>query len=141
MKEKIDKNNQQKESVIYQVKSGKIEFRGDFKRDTIWGTQKQITDLFDVDRTVITRHINNILKDKEVKEKSNVQKMHIAKSDKPVKLYSLDIILAVGYRTNSSSVKDIHKSGLDKVFEFAMIIVVNLTAFLCFGKRRQFFYI
>jgi len=103
------KNNQQKELIIYQAKSGKIEFRGDFKRDTIWGTQKQITDLFDVDRTVITRHINNILKDKEVKEKSNVQKMHIAKSDKPVKLYSLDIILAVGYRTNSAKAIEFRK--------------------------------
>ena len=58
--------------------------------------------LFEKDRTVITRHINNILKDKEVDEKSNVQKMHFPNSDKPVKLYSLDIILAVGYRTNSA---------------------------------------
>ncbi|MDX9757320.1 MAG: RhuM family protein, partial [Sulfurimonas sp.] len=47
-------------------------------------------------------HINNIFKDNEVDEKSNMQKMHIANSDKPVSFYSLDIVLAVGYRTNSS---------------------------------------
>ncbi len=61
------------------------------------------------DRTVITRHINNILKDSEVDEKSNVQKMHIANSDKPVKFYSLDIILAVGYRTNSAKAIKFHQ--------------------------------
>ncbi len=82
--------------VIYQAKNGKIEFRGDFERDTIWGTQKQIADVFDIDRSVVTRHINKIMQDGEVEQKSNVQKMHIANSDKPVNVYSLDVILAVG---------------------------------------------
>jgi len=40
------------------------------------------------------------LKDEEVDEKSNVQKMHIANSDKPVNLYSLDVVFAIGYRTD-----------------------------------------
>jgi len=93
---------QQKQLMIYQAKSGRIEFRGDFKRDTVWGTQQQIAEVFNIDRTVATKHINKILKDKEIDGKSNVQKMHIANSDKPIKLYSLDVILAVGYRTNSS---------------------------------------
>ncbi len=87
--------------VIYQAKSGAIELRGDFTRDTIWATQSQIADVFRTERSVITKHINNIFKDGEISEKSNVQKMHIAHSDKPTKLYSLDIVLAVGYRTNS----------------------------------------
>lgn len=94
--------NQQNQLVIYQTKGGKIEFRGDFDHDTVWGTQQQIAKLFNTDRTVVTKHINKILRDKEIDEKSNVQKMHIANSDKPVKFYSLDVILAVGYRTNSS---------------------------------------
>ena len=54
------KNNQQKELIIYQAKSGKIEFRGDFKRDTIWASQKQIAEVFEIDRSVITKHIRNI---------------------------------------------------------------------------------
>ena len=74
--------------VIYQAKNGQIEFRGDFERDTIWGTQKQIADVFDIDRSVVTRHINKIMQDGEVEQKSNVQKMHIANSDKPVNFYS-----------------------------------------------------
>lgn len=75
----------------------------DPKSDTVWARQEQIADLFDIDRTVATRHINNILKSGEIGEKSNVQKLHIANSDKPVKYYSLDMILAVGYRTNSGN--------------------------------------
>jgi len=90
-----------KEVIIYQSKSGKIEFRGELKKDTIWGTQKQIAELFNISQPVVSRHINNIFKDKEIDKKSNMQKMHIAFSDKPVTFYSLDMILSVGYRTNS----------------------------------------
>ncbi len=87
---------------IVKFVDGEIEVVTRFDGETVWLTQEEISKLFQKDRTVITRHINNILKDKEVDEKSNVQKMHFAHSDKPVKLYSLDIILAVGYRTKSS---------------------------------------
>ncbi|KKQ20868.1 MAG: hypothetical protein US34_C0003G0014 [Candidatus Nomurabacteria bacterium GW2011_GWC2_36_9] len=95
---KEDKNNK---IVIYQTKNGALELRGDVKSDTIWATQAQIALVFNVERSVITKHINNLLKDKEINEKSNVQKMHIANSDKPVAFYSLDVILSIGYRTNS----------------------------------------
>ena len=90
-----------KRLVIYQAPSGAIEFRGDFGKETIWATQAQIVGLFGVDQSVVSRHIKNIFKDGEVLEKSNMQKMHIANSDKPVVMYSLDVILGVGYRTNS----------------------------------------
>lgn len=86
--------------VIYE--NGNVELKATVEGDTIWLRQNQIAEIFEKERTVVTRHINNILKDKEVDEKSNVQKIHIANSDKPVKFYSLDIVLAVGYRTNSS---------------------------------------
>ena len=87
--------------VIYQAPSGAIEFRGDISHETIWATQAQIVDLFNVDQSVVSRHVNNIFRDGEIDPKSNMQKMHIANSDKPVVLYSLDVILSVGYRTNS----------------------------------------
>jgi len=86
--------------IIYE--NGDLELKVEFDNETIWLTQAELVKLFDKDQSVISRHINNIFKDKEVDEKSNMQKMHIANSDKPVKLYSLDIVLAVGYRTNSS---------------------------------------
>lgn len=86
--------------VIYE--DGNVALQVKFDGETIWLRQDQIADIFGKSRTVITKHINNILKEEEVDEKSNVQKMHIANSDKPVKFYGLDIILAVGYRTNSA---------------------------------------
>ncbi len=89
------------EIIIYQAKSGAIELRGDFARETIWATQAQIVNLFGVDQSVVSRHIKNIFRDGEIEEKSNMQKMHNANSDKPIISYSLDVILGVGYRTNS----------------------------------------
>jgi prophage maintenance system killer protein/prophage antirepressor-like protein len=93
--------NNNLEVIIYQGKNGEVKLNADFSGETIWATQSQIADVFDIDRTRITRHIANIFTDKEVDEKSNVRKTHFANSDKPVNLYSLDIVLAVGYRTNS----------------------------------------
>jgi prophage maintenance system killer protein len=95
--------NEPKELSVYQAPNGAIELKVDAKTETIWATQAQISKLFDVDRTSVTRHIKNILDNGEVDSESNVQKMHIANSDKPVATYNLDIILAVGYRANSGS--------------------------------------
>ncbi|MDF1883685.1 virulence protein RhuM/Fic/DOC family protein [Sulfurimonas sp. SAG-AH-194-C21] len=94
---------------IYSDENGNSQLEVNLEGDSVWLSQKQITQIFDKDRTVITKHINNILKDNEVDEKSNVQKMHIANSDKLVKFYSLDIILAVGYRTNSKKAIEFRK--------------------------------
>ena len=89
-------------SNIVLYNDGELELKVSLNEEMIWLRQDEISLLFDVDRTSVTKHINKILQDNEVEENSNVQKMHFANSDKPVKIYSLDIILAVGYRTNSS---------------------------------------
>jgi death-on-curing family protein len=89
------------EIEIYKTTDGQTEIEVKFQEDTAWLTQGQITELFLRDRTVITKHINNVFKEGELEEKSNVQKMHIANSDKPVSLYSLDVVISVGYRVNS----------------------------------------
>jgi prophage antirepressor-like protein len=90
------------ESNIVVYNDGEIELKVSVNNETIWLTQAQLCNIFEKDQSVISRHINNIFKDNEVDEKSNMQKMHIANSDKPVSFYNLDIVLAVGYRTNSS---------------------------------------
>ncbi len=88
------------EIILYQPdEEVKLEVR--LEEDTVWLTQAQITELFQRDRTVITRHINNVFSEKELEEKSNVHFLHIANSDKPIKLYSLDVIISVGYRVKS----------------------------------------
>lgn len=90
------------EILIYEGHNNEFEINVRFEGETVWLRQEEIAKLFGRDRTVITRHINNIFKDKEVDKKSNVQFLHIPNSDKPVAFYSLDVILAVGYRTNSA---------------------------------------
>jgi len=80
-------------TVVY--KNGEIELDISVEDETVWLTQKQIAEIFQKDQSVISRHINNIFKDGEVDEKSNMQKMHIANSDKPVSFYSLDIVFDI----------------------------------------------
>ena len=98
-KKKVKKNS---EIAIFKDSKGDIDFRIDPSKQTLWATQAQIVDLFRIDQSVVSKHISNIFKDREVDKKRNMQKMHNANSDKPVNTYSLDIVLAVGYRTNSA---------------------------------------
>ena len=69
--------------------------------ETVWLNQEQIVQLFQRDQSVISRHIRNVFNEGELDEKSNMQKMHIPNSDKPVAFYSLDVIISVGYRVKS----------------------------------------
>ena len=89
------------EIVLFETKDKEISLRVPIIGETVWLTQTQMTDLFHVDRSVITRHINNVFKENELRKESNVQKMHIANSDKPVQFYSLEVIISVGYRVKS----------------------------------------
>ncbi|MBI3794842.1 MAG: virulence protein RhuM/Fic/DOC family protein [Nitrospinae bacterium] len=91
--------------LIYQSKSGGIELKGDFQKDTLWASQAQIADIFGVERSVVTKHVRNILSDKELDGRSVCAKFaHTAEDGKTyqVQCYNLDVILAVGYRTNSA---------------------------------------
>ena len=100
---KNEKNNFKKgEIIIYKTSKNEVELKVRFKNESVWLRQNEIALLFGKERSVITKHINKIFADKEIDKKTNVQKMHIPNSDKPVEFYSLDMILAVGYRANSS---------------------------------------
>ncbi len=96
MDQQISKGN----VVIYQSPSGP-DIQVKLEQDSVWLTQKQMSELFNTERSVITKHLRNIFDSGELEEKSNVQKMHIASSDKPVAFYNLDAIISVGYRVNS----------------------------------------
>ena len=99
MKEKEIKKG---EIIIYKSAKGpEIEVK--LENEMIWLTQGQVSRLFNVERSVITKHFRNIFETGELSEKSNVQKMHIPNSDKPVSFYNLDAIISVGYRVNSKS--------------------------------------
>ncbi len=97
MTEQINKG----EIIIYKPQAG-AELQVRIEGDTVWVTQAQLAALFQTDRTSVGKHIKNIINSSELSEKSNVQFLHIANSDKPVKFYDLDFIISVGYRVNSS---------------------------------------
>jgi len=86
---------------IYKSKDNKIELQVQMDADTVWLSQEQLVLLFERDQSVISRHINNAFAEKELDKKSNMQKMHIANSDKPVAFYNLDVIISIGYRVKS----------------------------------------
>ena len=87
--------------AIYQTADGQTRVEVRLQDETIWLRQEQMSELFGRERSVITKHIRNVFIEGELDEKSNVQNLHIAGSDKPVKFYSLDVIISVGYRVKS----------------------------------------
>lgn len=90
--------------VMFQTKSGAIELRGDFRTETLWATQAQISEVFDVQRPAVTKHLQNIFKTGELIEKSVCSILEHTAADGKVyetQYYNLDAIIAVGYRINS----------------------------------------
>jgi hypothetical protein len=92
--------NNRGEIILYQPDNS-IQLEVRVENETVWLTQAQMVMLFERERTIITKHINNIFKERELDEESNVQFLHIANSDKPVKIYNLDVIISIGYRVKS----------------------------------------
>ena len=88
------------EIVILETEDKSLSLQVKMEDETVWLTQAQMIELFDRDQSVISRHIKNVFKE-ELDEKSNMHFLHIANSDKPVALYSLDVIISVGYRIKS----------------------------------------
>lgn len=104
--------------TIYEGGTGQVELRFDEERETIWATQAQMEELFVVGQSVISEQIGNIFQDGELDEISNMQKMDIAGSTKPVTTYTLDVILSVGYRVNSVAATKFRRWATQKLSEF-----------------------
>ena len=89
------------ELIIFENQGVKLEVN--VKDETVWLTQAQMSQLFGRDIGVISRHLKNIFEEGELDEESNLQKMQIANSDKPVNFYNLDVIISIGYRVKSKN--------------------------------------
>ena len=88
--------------VIYATEDGSTNLQVKFEKDTVWLTQAQMSDLFQKDQSVIARHISNVFKEGELEKESNMQILHNTLSKyKPTSVYSLDVIISVGYRVKS----------------------------------------
>jgi prophage maintenance system killer protein len=87
--------------ALYQSQDG-INLTIQFANETVWLSQEQLALLFERDQSVISKHIKNVFTEGELDKESNMQKMHIANSDKPVALYNLEVLIALGYRVKST---------------------------------------
>lgn len=79
-----------------------VGLRIDQSTKEIWATQSEIASLFETSQSNISQHLKNIFEEGELDQDSNIRKSNIASSAKPVALYSLDVIISVGYRVSSS---------------------------------------
>ena len=87
------------EIIIFEDIDIKLEVN--IKDETVWLTQAQMSELFDKNQRTVSEHILNIFKEGELDEKSTTGISGNAISDKPVKIYNLDVIISVGYRVKS----------------------------------------
>jgi|SRR3990167_575882 len=93
--------------VIFQAKSGAIELSVDAQKETVWANLQQIADVFGVDKSGISRHINNIFESGELNKKATVAKNATVQKEgnrevlRDMEYFNLDLILSVGYRVNS----------------------------------------
>jgi prophage maintenance system killer protein len=96
-----------KEIIVHQTKNGSLELQGDFNTETIWANIQQIADLFETDKSGISRHIRNIYESGELEQKATVAKNATVQFEgkrrvsRTIEYYNLDLILSVGYRVNS----------------------------------------
>lgn len=100
-----DKENISSDIILYSDENGNIKVEVLFREETFWLNQKKIAELFQIDRSVITKHIKNIFAEKELNGNSVSAKIaHTAGDGKTysVQFYNLDAIIAVGYRVNNS---------------------------------------
>lgn len=100
----MDENNLQvtnHDFLIYRDSTGDIKVNVMLINNDLWLTQNLIAELFGVARSTITEHITNIFNEGELDKNNTVGKTDIINSKKPVKIYNLDVIIAVGYRVNS----------------------------------------
>mgnify|MGYP002625669407 CR=1 FL=1 len=87
--------------VLFESEDQAIQLSVEVAEKTVWLTQGQMAELFGRSISAISRHIANAVNEGEINEKSNLQKMQIPSSDRPVTLYDLDVIISVGYRVKS----------------------------------------
>lgn len=114
MKERKKGKSNKGKIEIYKNKKG-IELKVHLKNETIWLSLNQIAELFNTDKSGISRHISNIYKSEELNKNSTVAKIATVqkegkrKVEREIEYYNLDVIIAVGYRVNSKQATQFRK--------------------------------
>ncbi|MCL2529003.1 MAG: virulence RhuM family protein [Coriobacteriia bacterium] len=103
----IDSGNSPSRFILYTDLRGKIEIEVYFADESMWMTQKQMGELFEVDRSVVTKHLANVYSEGEIEKSSTSAKFAQVQLEgnrevtRAVEYYNLDAIISVGYRVNS----------------------------------------
>lgn len=92
-----------REITLFESADGEVRVDVILQDETVWLTQEQMAELFGRERTVITKHINNVFKEGELEKEGYVQNLHITSEvgGRPVTVYNLDVVISVGYRIKS----------------------------------------
>lgn len=87
--------------VLFESNDQEVTIPVNLDSQTVWLTQAQMAQLFDRSIGVVSRHIKNVFAEGELDQKSNLHILQKCSSDRPTTLYSLDVIISVGYRVKS----------------------------------------
>ncbi len=99
-----ENKNSASDIILYSSPEGNVKVEVMYFGESFWLSQKRMAELFGVDRSVITKHLQNIFNTNELEENSVCANFaHTAEDGKtyPTNFYNLDAIIAVGYRVNS----------------------------------------
>jgi hypothetical protein len=100
-------SNQNSQLILYQTEDGQTQIQVIMQDETVWLTQKEMADLFQRDKSVMSRHIQNVFKEGELEPKATVAKIATVQQEgdrtvtREVEYYNLDVIISVGYRVKS----------------------------------------
>jgi hypothetical protein len=103
------KKEKQKEIVIFKGAKGNVTLHGDLNNETVWATQAEMAEVFDVDVRTVNEHLKNIYKTKELLKSSTIRKSRIVRKEgdrevsRIINEYNLDLIISIGYRVNSKT--------------------------------------
>jgi len=92
---------------IYKTESGETEISVRLENDTVWLNLTQLVALFQRDKSVISRHLNNVFKENELSKKATVAIFATVQTEggreveRKIEHYNLDVIISVGYRIKS----------------------------------------
>jgi len=117
------------EIIVYQPEGGEFHIEVRVENETVWLTQAQMAELFSKSISVISRHISNVFAEHELEEKSNLHFLQIANSDKPVKLFSLDVII---------SLCDVPLKGANSALFFTFITIIKSIFIAIFYDNHSF---
>lgn len=117
MKNEVIKKNYS-ELVIYEAKEGDIKLDVNLENETVWLSANQMALIFNRDKKVIRKHINNVFNDGELDKENNTQKMRVEGVKQYVSYYNLDVVISVGYRVKSLEGVRFRKWATERIKEY-----------------------